>query len=74
MLEETTSLSGDQVKQRGILKTEFQQLLDDEELYWFKRSHETWLLKGDNNTNYFHRIANGRKRKQAIYFMNDGDK
>jgi hypothetical protein len=42
-------------------------IFEEEELYWFKRSHENWLLKGDNNTVYFHRIANGKKRsKQSI--------
>jgi hypothetical protein len=34
--------------------------------------HETWLLQGDNNTVFFHRIANGRKRKQTIYSLEDG--
>jgi hypothetical protein len=37
------------------------------------RSHETWLLNGDLNTKYFHRVANGRKRKQTIYSLKDGD-
>lgn len=35
------------------------ELLDKEETYWFNRYHEQWLLKGDSNTSYFHRIANG---------------
>jgi hypothetical protein len=29
-------------------------------------------LKRDNNTDFFHRTANGRKRKQIIYFMQEG--
>lgn len=41
-------------------------LLDQEKSYWYKRCHEEWLLKGDNNTKYFHKIANGRKRKNTI--------
>jgi hypothetical protein len=41
-------------------------LLDQEESYWHNRCHEEWLLKGDNNTKYFHRIANGRKRKNIV--------
>jgi hypothetical protein len=41
-------------------------MMEEEELYWYRRSHENWLHKGDNNTKYFHRIANGRKRKNTI--------
>ena len=48
-------------------------LLEEEELYWYKRSHEKWLHEGDNNTEYFHRIANGRKRKSNIVSFKDGD-
>jgi hypothetical protein len=31
------------------------------------------LLKGDNNSEYFHRVANGRKRRQTIFSLLDGD-
>jgi hypothetical protein len=37
--------------------------LEQEEQYWFERSHETWLLKGAQNTKYFHKCASGRKKK-----------
>lgn len=30
-------------------------------------------MKGDQNTAYFHRIANGRKRKNTIHNLKDGD-
>jgi hypothetical protein len=49
-------------------------LLDQEETYWHNRCHEEWLLKGDNNTKYFHRIANGRKRKNTVISLeHDGN-
>jgi hypothetical protein len=33
-----------------------------------------WLLKGDNNTSYFHKIANGRRRKNTVISLeNDGE-
>jgi hypothetical protein len=33
-----------------------------------------WLLKGDNNISYFHKIANGRRRKNTIISLeNDGE-
>lgn len=48
-------------------------LLEQEELYWFQISHETWL-KGDQNTDYFHKCANGRKRRNTIISLEkDGD-
>jgi hypothetical protein len=68
-LEESAPLYDDQVIYRRKLMVELQGIRDDEELYWFKRSHETWLLKGDNNTNFFHRIANGRKRKHTTFAL-----
>jgi hypothetical protein len=47
---------------------------EEEEMYWFKRAHEKWVHEGDNNTEYFHRIANGRKRKNSILvFTNEGE-
>jgi hypothetical protein len=42
-------------------------MLEEEELYWHKRSNLNWLLQGDNNTELFHRIANGKKRKNLIF-------
>jgi hypothetical protein len=35
-------------------------------LYWLQRSKATKLVQGDNNTKYFHLIANGRHRKTRI--------
>ena len=49
------------------------EILEEEELYWLRRSHQNWLLKGDNNTDFFHRVANGRKRKNTIISLLDGD-
>jgi hypothetical protein len=49
-LEEQESLSENQIKWKIELKVEFFHLMEEEELFWFKRCHETWLLKGDNNT------------------------
>lgn len=47
-------------------------ILEEEELYWFQRSHETWLLKGDYNSDFSHEVANGKKRgKNTIYNLED---
>jgi hypothetical protein len=51
--EELGPLSKDQIKKMNSLKSELWKILDDEELYYHKRCRETWLLKADNNTNFF---------------------
>jgi hypothetical protein len=70
-LEESFPLSDAVIKHRLDIKLELFKILDEGELYWFKRCHETWLLKGDNNTKFFHGIANGNKRKQSIFSLQD---
>jgi hypothetical protein len=70
--EEVGTLNHDQLKKKVDIRVELLGILEEEELYWHKRS-ESWLMKGDNNTEYFHRIANGKKRKQIIYSLNHGD-
>jgi hypothetical protein len=73
ILEESSNLTSDQIGLRNSLRAELLKILDEEEIYWYKRSHENWLLKVDNNTTFFHRVANGKKRKQTIYFWQDVD-
>jgi hypothetical protein len=48
-------------------------LFAEEELLWYQRSHEKWLLEGDLNTSYFHRVANGRKRKNTMFSLKEND-
>jgi mannosylglycoprotein endo-beta-mannosidase len=43
------------------------QLLREEELKWFQRAKTTNILEGDNNTRYFHMIANGKRRKTRVF-------
>ena len=65
-IEEGNGLSNDQLDRKTWLLCENLKCLEQEEMYWFERSHQTWLLKGDNNTSYFHKCAIGRKRKKNI--------
>jgi hypothetical protein len=58
---------------KSELQCENMRLLEEEDLYWYKRSHEQRLLKNDNNTEFFHRIANGRKRKNTIFSLQGED-
>ena len=46
------------------LEQELQEIYTAEEIYWQKRGGEKWILEGDNNTNFCHLTANGRRRKK----------
>lgn len=72
-LEEDGLLVLDQMHRKSFRQSEMLKILNEEEQYWFKRSHNTWLHEGDNNTQFFHGIANGRKRKNTIISLKDGD-
>lgn len=61
-------------KRKDEIEIEISNMLAEEEISWLQWSHEKWLLKGDNNPAYFHRIVNGRKRKiNTIHNLNSGD-
>ena len=54
-------------KRKMQLQREMLIMLEEEELYWFKRSHERWFHEGDSNTKFFQRIANGERGRIPFY-------
>lgn len=48
------------------LKGELGLILKLEEVYWKQRARVTWLKEGDDNTSFFHAVANGRRNKNFI--------
>jgi mannosylglycoprotein endo-beta-mannosidase len=40
--------------------------LREEEIKWYERAKVKTLLEGDDNTRFFHLVANGKHRKQHI--------
>jgi hypothetical protein len=71
-VEETMNLSFDQAKRKCKVQEELLLIYEKDEDFWKQRSREQWLLKGDNNTEYFHRCANGQKRKRTIFSLQNG--
>jgi hypothetical protein len=49
------------------------ELLYREEMLWLQRSRVSWLKEGDRNTNFFHRKAVWRARKNRINSLKDQD-
>uniref|UniRef100_A0A453Q9N7 Uncharacterized protein n=1 Tax=Aegilops tauschii subsp. strangulata TaxID=200361 RepID=A0A453Q9N7_AEGTS len=72
-LEEEHMLPPDLYSRKVDVNAELYELLVNEEIFWLQQSHERWLLKGDLNTDYYHKIANGRKRKNTIQSLKAGE-
>eukprot|EP00253_Pinus_taeda_P003262 PITA_03262 len=47
------------------------QILKEREERWQLRSRAIWLSEGDNNTNFYHKFANGRKAINSIWELRD---
>ncbi|KAL5672621.1 hypothetical protein ACJX0J_016927 [Zea mays] len=60
-----------QLEHKAYLLSEHMSMLEEDEIYWRQRSHESWLLKGDGNNEFFHRMANGRKIQNNIIMKED---
>lgn len=72
-LEEMGNLDEDMIRRKGFIIMRLMEFYSEEESYWHQRSNENWLLYGDNNTNFFHKIANGKRRKKTIHQFEDGE-
>jgi hypothetical protein len=68
-LQEEDSLPTRLLDRKPAIQAEMMKLNEQEEIYWHQRSNENWLLKGDSNTDYFHKKANGKKRKNTIFHL-----
>lgn len=54
-----------------FLKQELVKAQRDEETYWWQRSRDKWLHRGDNNSNFFHNsLKAARVRKYVDKLMN----
>nr|ABF93982.1 retrotransposon protein, putative, unclassified [Oryza sativa Japonica Group] len=60
-------------KERGDLEEELKKVVREDRLKWMQRCKEKNLLEGDDNTKYYHAKANGRKRKNMIYSLDQED-
>jgi exonuclease III len=72
-LEEDFILDAENLNRKTFIHSELLRIMEEEEIYWHKRSNNNWLLKGDCNTAFFHRVANGKKRKNTIFSLNHND-
>nr|CAD1831264.1 unnamed protein product [Ananas comosus var. bracteatus] len=71
--EEGRALSILECKLRPLLKGRYEELCLQEEIKWRQRSKVQWIRAGDANTKFFHMRANGRRNKNFISRIMDGD-
>jgi hypothetical protein len=70
---ESRDLMRTEWEERYALEKDLMKFLSDEELQWQRKGGEQCLLEGDMNTGYFHKRANGRKRKMHISSLEHDD-
>jgi len=68
-----TFLSDNEIKTKHYLKEKLVLLLREEEMKWYERAKVNDLLEGDDNTHFFHLVANGKHHKHYIFKLEQED-
>ena len=55
--------------ERAVLRSQIQNLLSLEEVSWRQKSRMLCIKEGDNNTKFFHKVANSRRRYNHISML-----
>ena len=66
-------LTDNEINLKHHLKERLIFLLREEEIKWYERAKVKTLLQGDDNTRFFHLVANGKHRKQHIFRLEQED-
>ncbi|XP_031111990.1 uncharacterized protein LOC116015963 [Ipomoea triloba] len=54
------------------LAEKYHEVLYQEELLWFQRSREEWIVSGDRNTAYYHAVTTIQNSQNSIASLRDG--
>ena len=71
--ESIGGLSSSERDLRGSHLLELDKLAHLEETTWRQKSRVLWLKEGDNNTKFFHKIANSNRRRNLMEKLEVGE-
>jgi len=63
----------DLLKREEELLKEFDVVLEQEEIVWFQKSKEQWVVDGDRNTTFFHTSTIIRRRRNRIDMLQNDE-
>lgn len=63
----------DLLQREEVLQKEFDIVLKQEEVLWYQKSREKWVVFGDRNTNYYHTSTIVRRKRNIIDMLKDDD-
>ncbi|RVW48032.1 hypothetical protein CK203_089187 [Vitis vinifera] len=65
-LEQEGGLSHELLVQRALRKGKLKELILREEIHWRQKVRVKWVKEGDCNSNFFHKVANGKRNRKFI--------
>ena len=66
VVEQEGVLTSELSAQRALRKGQLKELILREEIHWRQKAKVKWVKERDCNSNFFHKVANGRRNRKFI--------